>query len=123
MPNVVDQMPPIPIFILFTLILIWIAPLLYTRIVKSLGPRGGRLPGLNKEPRTALAARRSFYWTLFLTGMWAILFLAANHKHSELERGMNGLFAALWFFFTILRYRQWRRISAHGGSGEKPNII
>lgn len=116
-------MPPIPILILSTLILVWISPLLYEHVMESLRLRSSQLSDMTNDPRKVTAARHNFYWTLSFTLAWCLLALAAYHKHSGLVRGMDLLLGLMWLIATILRYRRWRLMRANVGSCEQPRII
>jgi hypothetical protein len=118
MQNTFSQSPPIPILVLSILVLLWILPVLFTRIARSLRPRSGRF---SDDPRKVSAVRRSFYWTLIFTTAWSLLSLAAYHKRSELDDGMIAIIG-LGLIATILRYFQWRCIRAMVGSDEQPAI-
>jgi hypothetical protein len=116
MQNTFTQLPPIPILVLSILVLVWILPVLVTRVAGSLGSRSGRF---SDDPRKVSAVRRSFYWTLIFTTAWSLLSLAAFHKRSELDAGMIAIMG-LGLIATILRYFQWRRSRAIVGSDEQP---
>ena len=113
----------VPILILLVLVLAWILPLLYTRTTESLRSRGGSVSGSTNDPSKVSAARRNFFWTLFVSIGWCLLSLAAYQRYSGLERGMNVVISLMWVIATLLRYRRWRQLRLIVGSYEQPGII
>jgi hypothetical protein len=122
MQNIVSELPPIPILLLSLLILVWIVPLLYTRLVAPLEYRDGEPLGLTKQPTTATAARRGFYTVLFMTVFWAMMLLVRNRKDSVINM-MYVLLVSTGIFASIWQYRRWRRLEAKRGVDVQPNTV
>jgi hypothetical protein len=123
MQSIFQELPPIPILLLYIVILAWIAPLMTKRAAESLRSQDDRLSVLPINPKTVAAARRSFYLALFFTVSWAILLLIANTRHSESNRITSTLFLSAWILTSIGRYRKWRRWDGNAGVVNHPNII
>jgi len=114
MLNLFQKLPPVPIFVLSLLVLVWIVPLLFARIRDYMGHRGGELIDPKNGPKTAAAARRNFYRTFCFTAFWGILFLARGQRRSE-EHVWMFLIVSFGIFMTFHHYRQWHRFEPKAG--------
>ena len=122
MQSIVNELPPIPILLLSLLILIWIVPLLYARLVAPLEFQDGEPSSLIRQSTTALTARRAFYTTVFMTVFWAMMLLVQNRKDSVLYI-MYVLFVPSGIFASIWHYRRWRRFETKRDVDVQPNIV
>ena len=114
MQNPFHEFLAVPILLLFFLIAIWIVPLLVDNMKSFEWVR---------EPKTAAQLRTHFFWTLFATGVLAILFLNPNAHRSGFERGLRLVIVALWVLQSIRAFRRWRHPRASVDVDSQPKVI